>query len=500
MKEWIEDIMEEFKDYRIGKEFELGAKFVSFILEKIYDFSKENLSKIKYKRIFDYSKEFAGEFLHCVDFSVSKKGYKIDSMFQKFDKDYVKIRINEIFENENVEENIIKKINQDINDFNSNNKSHNLNILLFSQEKKFMEKFFKILSNQFKIEKINDNEFSINIEFEDNFKEIKAITLIKYHEGFEFNKGINCVWYFMKNENIKDENKLIEQIKEKNIPMIYIHKLQQIYEDQLISFEEDINIENDEIINGFNHEVIDINEINNKDDNHFMNLISKSIFIILIKNYEIYITKKCQKVLEKILKLLKFVSGNKINKIVVLNYNFMKKIFSAMIFENKPITNFVKSKINLILYNYKDYLLEYEKSLLSDFVRKIGDDYIAKIKAKINNKNIKLNQKKNLTNEEKENMEIYNELEHYKIEFIQQIDVNEKDNPKDNKKNENGFNDNLKIKFNDYFLEKASIYIIELVILLIKENFIKYYKLSALKSYINMSNQEKVFVNDIKED
>ena len=45
MKEWIEDIMEEFKDYRIGKEFELGAKFVSFILEKIYDFSKEKLSK-----------------------------------------------------------------------------------------------------------------------------------------------------------------------------------------------------------------------------------------------------------------------------------------------------------------------------------------------------------------------------------------------------------------------------------------------------------------------
>jgi len=282
--------------------------------------------------------------------------------------------------------------------------------------------------------------------------------------------------------------------------MIYIHKPQQIYEDQLISFEEDINIENDEIINGFNHEVIDINEINNKDDNHFMNLISKSIFHILIKNYEIYITKKCQKVLKKILKLLKFISGNKINKIIVLNYNFMKKIFSAMIFENKPITNFVKSKINLILYNYKDYLLEYEKSLLSDFVRKIGDDYIAKIKAKINNKNIKLNQKKNLTNEEKENMEIYNELEHYKIEFIQQIDVNEKENPKDNKKNENGFNDKLKIKFNDYFLEKASIYIIELIILLIKENFIKYYKLSALKSYINMSNQEKVFVNEIKED
>ena len=500
MKNWIEDIKEQFKDYRLGKEIEITVKFFSFILEKIYDYSKEKMSKIKYEKIFDYSNEFAGEFLHCVDFSISKKGYKNDSMFQKFDKDYVKIRINEIFENENIEKNIIKKINQDINDFNSNNKSHNLNILLFSQEKRFMEKFFKILSNQFKIEKINDNEFSINIEFIDNFNEIKAITLIKYHESFEFNKEINCAWYFMKNENIKDENKFIEQIKEKNIPMIYIHKPQQINEDQLISFEEDINIEDEDIINGFNHEVIDINEINNKDDNHFMNLIAKSIFNILIKNYEIYITKKCQKVLEKILKLIKFVSGNKINKIDVLNYNFMKNIFSAMIFEDKPITNFVKSKINLILNNYKDYLLEYEISLLSDFVRKIGDDYIAKIKAKINNKNIKLNQKANLTNEEKEDLEIYNELEHFKIEFIQQIDINEKEIPKDNKKNENGFNDNLKIKFNDFFLGKASIYIIELVILFVKENFIKYYKLSALKSYINMSNEEKVFINEIQED
>ena len=500
MKNWIEDIKEQFKDYRLGKEIEITVKFFSFILEKIYDYSKEKMSKIKYEKIFDYSNEFAGEFLHCVDFSISKKGYKNDSMFQKFDKDYVKIRINEIFKNENIEKNIIKKINQDINDFNSNNKSHNLNILLFSQEKRFMEKFFKILSNQFKIEKINDNEFSINIEFIDNFNEIKAITLIKYHEAFEFNKEINCAWYFMKNENIKDENKFIEQIKEKNIPMIYIHKPQQINEDQLISFEEDINIEDEDIINGINHEVIDINEINNKDDNHFMNLIAKSIFNILIKNYEIYITKKCQKVLEKILKLIKFVSGNKINKIDVLNYNFMKNIFSAMIFEDKPITNFVKSKINLILNNYKDYLLEYEISLLSDFVRKIGDDYIAKIKAKINNKNIKLNQKANLTNEEKEDLEIYNELEHFKIEFIQQIDINEKEIPKDNKKNENGFNDNLKIKFNDFFLGKASIYIIELVILFVKENFIKYYKLSALKSYINMSNEEKVFINEIQED
>jgi hypothetical protein len=304
----------------------------------------------------------------------------------------------------------------------------------------------------------------------------------------------------MEKENIKDENKLVEQILEKNIPIIYIHQLEQIKKEQLISVEENINIENDNIINSFNNDVIDINEVNTKDEDYFLNLITKSIFNILIKNYEIYITKKCKEVSENNLKLLKFESGIKIDKIVTLNLQFLKNIFSTLLFEGKPVSDFAKSKSQMILNKYKDYLLEYEKSYLSEFVKKIGDDYIALIKEKINNKNIKLNQKPNLSSEEKEQMEIYNELEHFKIDFIQQIDINAKEIPNVDKKNENGFITNLKIKFNDYFVEKASIYIIELVILLIKENFIKNYKLSALRSYMNISNDKKVFINEIKED
>ena len=477
--------MERFQEYCIDKAFELGGKVVSCILEKIYEYSKENMSKIKYKNILDYSKEFSENFLNYIDFSVSKKGYKNDNMFLKFDKDNVKLRINEIFEKENIGESIQNRIIIDINDFNSNDIYQNLNILLFNHEKISMDKFFKILNNKLKIEKIDDNEYSINIEFKDNFENVKKITLIKYHEVFEFNKKINCVWYFIEKENIKDENKLVEQILEKNIPIIYIHQLEQIKREQLISVEGNINIENDNMLNSFNNDVIDINEVNTKDDNHFMNLITKSIFNILIKNYEIYITKKCKEVSENNLKLLKFESGIKIDKIVTLNLQFLKNIFSALLFEGNK---------------YKDYLLEYEKSYLSEFVKKIGDDYIALIKEKINNKNIKLNQKPNLSSEEKEQMEIYNELEHFKIDFIQQIDINAKEIPNDDKKNENGFITNLKIKFNDYFVEKASIYIIELVILLIKENFIKNYKLSALRSYMNISNDKKVFINEIKED
>ena len=286
--------MERFQEYCIDKGFEFGGKVLSCILEKIYDYSKENMSKIKYKNIVDYSKEFSEKFLSYIDFSVSKKGYKNDNMFLKFDKDYVKLRINEIFEKENIGESIQKRIKEDINDFNSNDKYHNLNILLFNHEKISIDKFFKIISNKYKIEKIDDNEFSINVEFKDNFENVKKITLIKYHEAFEFNKEINCVWYFIEKENIKDENRFIEQLLERNIPIIYIHQIEQIKKEQLISVEENINIENDNIINSFNNDVIDINEVNTKDEDYFLNLITKSIFNILIKNYEIYITKKCK--------------------------------------------------------------------------------------------------------------------------------------------------------------------------------------------------------------
>ena len=92
-----------------------------------------------------------------------------------------------------------------------------------------------------------------------------------------------------------------------------------------------------------------------------------------------------------------------------------------------------------------------------------------------------MNKKQNLTDDEKENMEILDELEHCNIDFIEAIDINKKENPKDDTKNEQDFNSKLKSKFNAYYLENASKFIIELVILFIKKAFIKFYIIYSLK-------------------
>ena len=189
---------------------------------------------------------------------------------------------------------------------------------------------------------------------------------------------------------------------------------------------------------------------------------------------------KTEKVLENIFKSLKFDSGNKIDNINILTGQFLKKIFSILLFKEKNISPFAKAKIKELLNKYKEYLKSYEESYFSEFVKKGGDEYISKIKESINKRNTNLNKKQNLTEEERENMEILDELEHCKIDFIEAIDINKKEKPKDDQVNEDDFNSKLKTKFNDYYIENASKYIIELVALFIKNAFIKCYKISSI--------------------
>ena len=490
--------MDALKDYYMQQGFDIGAKILTYIFEKIYDYALINMSKIKYQKILDFSTDFSGNFLKFIDSSImSKKDFRNDTVFKKFDENKVKSIINEIFEKENIGKDIEEKIRVDLNEFNLTNKTHNINILLLSQEKIFMDKFFKIMTNILKIEKIKDNEYSFNVELKEYFKEIKRINI--YYENFEPKKEINCVWYFTKNDSNIIEDKFIEEFLNQNIPIIYIREKGQINKDKLISLT-DNNIENESILSYFNNGLIDINEINNQENNAIINLIDKSLFNILIKKYEVHITKETKEVLDKVLKMIKFDSGNNIDNIHILIGQFFKKIFSALLFKDKTVSNFTKFKSQDLLNKYKEYLKSYEESYFSEFLKKTGNDYIDIIKERINKRNIKLNQKQNLSDEEKEKMEMLDELDHFAIDFIEEIDINKKEKPKDDKKNENDFNTQLKIKFNDLFLEKASIYIIELVVLFIKENFIKYYKLSAIRRYLNISHDEKNFINEIKED
>ena len=69
-----------------------------------------------------------------------------------------------------------------------------------------------------------------------------------------------------------------------------------------------------------------------------------------------------------------------------------------------------------------------------------------------------------LSIEQKELLEILDEFEHYNIDFIEQIDINKKDNSKNGK----NINDQLRTKFNDYYIHKASLYIFNWSLLLLK--------------------------------
>ena len=478
--------MELFTEYCIDKGKELGAKIASYILEKICDYSVEKMSKIKYKKILDFSSEFANKFLEFIDSKIkAKKDYKNDTVFKKFNTDDVKLIINEIFEieKEKIKDSIETRITNDINEFNSNNQSHNLNILLLGKDKIAIDKLIKITQNLFQLEKINDDEFSFNIELNDNFKEIKKINLIKYYENFDYKIEINCIWHLNEKENNKaEEDELLKKFLGKNIPIIYIYQKGQTAQEESNCIKENINFEDDTILKNYNFFEIEYNEINNKENKHIEYLIVKSILNILIKHYEIDKNNKTQKVLDNILKLLEFYPGNSIDNINSLIGQYLKRIFSNLLFNGeKKIPDYAKSKIQKLLNKYKEYLKSYEESYFSEFVKKGGNDYILKIKESINKRNTNLNKKQNLTDDEKENMEMLDELEHCNIDFIEAIDINKKENPKDDTKNEQDFNSKLKSKFNAYYLENASKFIIELVILFIKKAFIKCYIISSLK-------------------
>ena len=183
--------MEKLQEYVIGKGFELGGQVLSYILGKIWDFTSDKVPKIKYKKILDNTAELADNFLYFFDLNIkAKKDYKNDNVFKKFDIEIIYSIINEIFKNENMNIKMEENIKEDINNFSLDDASNNFTILLIVPEKIVEDKIIKELSDRYKIEKINENEFSFKIKFKDNFKNISKINIIKYNNINDFKKHI----------------------------------------------------------------------------------------------------------------------------------------------------------------------------------------------------------------------------------------------------------------------------------------------------------------------
>ena len=491
--------MEKITDYCIDKGIELGGHILTYLIEKLWGYTKEKLPKIKYKAILDKSSEISEKFLHFFDLSIKEKADNKNNIeFKEFDNKIIKDIINKIIQNENIEEDFDEKVNEDINSINK--EFNKLNILLIDNQKIVIDKLLKMTPTTYQINKINDNEFSFNIELKDNFKELRKINLIKYKDESSLNKEINCIWYFIQSENIIKENELLEKISEKNIPIIFIYQKEKINKGKLISYPNNVKFENEDIIQSFDSIVIEINNEKNNQNNDIICLIEKSIYNLLIKKYEVMITNESKQAFENVKKKIKFYSGNKIDNINILIGQFLKKIISILISKGKNISDFAKEKCYELMNKYKEYLILYKDKYLNEFVKLVGDNYITKIKDGISKRNTLSNQADALTDNQMEILEILDEIEHSNIDFIEQIDLSKKDKPQNNEKNEDDFNTKIKKKFDDYYIEKAAFHIIKLVTIIIKESFIKYYKLSIIMWHMGFHKNEKILLKKIKED
>ena len=118
-------------EYFFNKFLDGAYDFITFCAEKIYDYSKEKISNINNKKAAELPAKIGENFLFFFNSSlINKKDYKNDAVFKRFDLGIVDSIILEIFEIENIEPEIESKLKEDLEQFNSKDKSENLAVLL----------------------------------------------------------------------------------------------------------------------------------------------------------------------------------------------------------------------------------------------------------------------------------------------------------------------------------------------------------------------------------
>lgn len=471
--------------------------FLNYLFDKLKDTLTDIIKKLNYEDVIDIknmAKELGKAIIINFSEILEKNEYKNDEIYKEFDINRVKSLINEIFKQEAIDDNIKLKIKKDLKDFRiENNYSNMINILLIGKESKEKNKFMEIISKIFNI----SNENIINIEFKEYFNKIKFINIINYNNNDNLNNNINCIWYFIEEEI---QNNDIKNIKtdnlSNNIPIIYIH-FKDIINKEKKQISSNLNISNENINNNYyyifeNHHIIDINKINeqfNKNINckleikeYFLNLIEKSILNILIKDNEFKIETKYKNILDIIDKRTKnFAFGNKINNLSNFNYQIVYKIFKEFLFE-KDLPKSVKKNIKKILHYYQKYLESLQNSYFSLLFSRIKSNLKDKYRNMKNDINLISLNKIYKDNEEDLKFIILRKIYDQTILYIDTIEVMN-DDDKNEKSNiikvKSSYSDDINIIIKnileDYFLNKSSIFINELIINIIKEKIINIY-------------------------
>jgi hypothetical protein len=313
-------------------------------------------------------------------------------------------------------------------------------------------------------------------------------------QGIEYNDEMKS----NNNNNIKTNN------KSGSIPIIYIHYKKNIEPERIKKFDDykiSINELNKDYIKSFNNHIIDFNQIgNNVEKEYYLCLIEKSIFNILMKDNEFKVENKSKEILDEILRrTTKFLFGNKITYLANLNKQIILYTFKNLLFDKNNVPDLVKEKSYELLQNYQKYLENRKKSSFSIFMSKNNNEIILELRKKINDRNLKKLDK------DKEEIELLDEIDKFLILYINEMKFDNDEEDKKTKKTkksaqEEKIIDELKIKFEDYYLNRASVFINELVLNYIKETKIDYYNVFIIKYYIGLYKNDCYIENEKKEE
>ena len=464
------------KDYLISIPDSFIRNFIQYYADKLKDGVVDLVGKFDVKEITKKVQELKAklmEILHKKIHTIDNDNYKDDSAFKDFNLEKAKIMIEEILEKEKVYIEINDQFNSDFKYFKLENNSNMLNVLLIGKEKEDIEKFKNIIFKTF-----TNNENCINIKF--NEYSIDKLKIIEYKGNLSNN--INCIWYII--DEKKNEITLNDIYK--NLPIICIGFKEQIVEKTKNLENTETNSENIlKVINNFLIEKYNINkkiEENKQYFNEFfMRLIEKTVLNIIFTNYRNNIENKAKDILSNyVMPRINFSFGNKISNFYILNKQIMPIIFKQFL-NLKNLPNYIQTNYKKFLHDYHTYLEDKEKSYYSEFISKNSNE----LKKKSKNKDDKLD----------------NKLLDNMFTFMSENEKN-KDNKKKNKNKmikvnsicEDDLDTKVKIAFEDYFLNRSSIFINELIINTIKEMKINYYNKKISNYYIEKYKKEEIII------
>ena len=477
--------MEEFI-INFAKDF--GSKLCSYVLEQISDKIKnyclDKVTNIKYKEVLGDVVNIEKEFLSCIKEQINQKDYDFinyEKILKNYDNKEITETLNEIFIQEKVNDNIISKLNTDIKEFRNKNQ---FNILLLGKDKNY---FYKLLEKMDSIYDLNSNI--------GNMKQIIKGIIEKYgsykikNNNFFINKeendenNYNCIWYFLqisqdidKSTELNNIKNLSEKYKNTNIIFITINN---------DSTNEDNDFKNN-LQNLYKEEIEDRKKYfyeiiyQSSNENNISELLEKKSIINYISLTNFITTEKIwndikTKIIERI---NSFASGNNVTQITNLNNQLIQIIIKKFI-NKKDLSQNIKNKCAQLLHNYQKFLETYHKEFYSNFLAKSSTDLIIKYRDKIDNRTKKHFDNNKRTNEDNEKVILGNELDGKMISFTQNYyadldkNTNKEKSVKAKSGKRGGYEDDLSIKvskvFEDYFVNKASIYIVEKIINEIKK-------------------------------